>query len=380
MTRLNRLRAYTQNGISLVEIMIAMVIGLILTAGIIQLFVGSKQTYRFHDAVSRVQENARFALEALNYDIRMAGNFGCTAYVQKFNNTLNGPPPAFNPGVGIQGWEANGTSPGNSFNLPAANAAVVDATGGGWTTAPVAAGSSALDAGTMALPGSDIVRIYRGDNNPGTINSISPGANTVVNTTPDADIVDGDILLLSDCQNADWVQACNTQDIGGGTSVNAVLSAGCTPGNIPSKPVLSKAGGQVVKLQSYIYFVGKRDNNANNPPGLFRRPLGSAGAGGSAAAGAAEEVVEGVESMQILYGIDVDDNRVVDRYVTANNVTDWRSVLSIQIALLMRATERGDDVSGVATHTLGGVTASAPNDQRLRQVFNTTVALRNRVP
>lgn len=364
-----------QNGVSLVEIMIAMVIGLILTAGIIQLFMGSKQTYRFHDALSRVQENARFAIDALNYDIRMAGNLGCTAYVQNFNNTLNGPPPAFNPGDGIQGWEANGTAPGNTFALPAANAAVVDASGAGWDTA----GGAILDAGTMSLPGSDVVRIWRGDNNPGTINSISPGANTVVNATPDAAIADGDILLLSDCQNADWVQACNTQAIGGGTSINAVLSAGCTPGNIPSRPVLTQAGGQIVKLRSFIYYVGKRDNDANNAPGLFRRPLGAAGANG-AAAGAPEEVVEGVESMQVLYGVDTNNDRIVNQYVTADNVPDWNNVLSVQIALLMRATERGDDISGATTYVLNGSNATATVDGRLRQVFNTTIALRNRVP
>lgn len=372
----NGSHSHRQNGISLVEVMIAMTIGLILTAGVIQLFLGSKTTYRFHDAVSRVQENARFALEALNYDIRMAGNMGCSAYIQTFFNTLNGSPPAFNPGDGIQGWEANGTAPGNTFALPSATAAVVDASTGGWATA---AGAT-LDAGTMALPGSDIVRIYRGDGNTGTINSISPGASTVVNVTPNANIQDGDILLLTDCgPEGYWGQACNTQAIGNGVSINAVLSAGCSPGNIPNLSIDLENGGQIVKLQSYIYYVGKRDNNANNPPGLFRRPLGVAG-GNGAAAGAAEEVVEGVESMQILYGIDTNNDRVVERYVTANNVVDWTEVLSVQVALLMRATELGDDISGAVTHVLGGVNATATNDRRLRQVFNTTIALRNRVP
>lgn len=374
-TPTNRSSKCAQTGLSLVEVMVAMVIGLVLTAGVIQLFIGSKQTYRFQDALSRVQENARFAIEALNFDIRMAGNLGCTAFVQNFNNTLNGPPPAFNPGAGIQGWEANGTAPGNTFSLPAIDAAVVDASTGGWSTS----GGAVLDANTMSVPGSDIVRIWRGDNNPGTINSISPGANTVVNATPDASIQDGDILLLSDCQNADWVQACNTQAIGGGTSINAVLSAGCTPGNIPSRPILTQAGGQIVKLQSFIYYVGKRNNNANSPSGLFRRPLGVTG-GNGAAAGAAEEVVEGVESMQVLYGVDTNDDRIVDNYVTANNVNDWGTVVGVQLALLMRATERGDDISGSATYVLAGGNATATNDGRLRQVFNTTIALRNRVP
>lgn len=363
-----------QRGLSLVEIMVAMVIGLILTSGVIQLFLGTKQSYRFNDSLSRVQENARFAIDALNFDIRMAGNIGCTSYVQSINNTLNGPAPAFNPGVGIEGWEANGTASGNTFTLPVKTAAVVDASTSGWSTS----GGVVLDAATMSVPGSDIVRIWRADNNPGIINSISPGANTVVNVTPNAGIADGDILLLSDCQNADWVQSCNTQDIGSGTSINAVLSAGCTPGNIPSKAVLTKSGGQLVKLQSYIYYVGKRNDDANSPPGLYRRPLG-AGVANKTAAGDPEEVVEGVESMQVLYGIDTNNDRIVNSYVAANAVADWSTVLSVQIALLMRATERGDDVSGAITYVLAGTNATATNDGLLRQVFNSTITLRNRV-
>lgn len=363
-----------QRGLSLVEIMVAMVIGLILTSGVIQLFLGTKQSYRFNDSLSRVQENARFAIDALNFDIRMAGNIGCTSYVQSINNTLNGPAPAFNPGVGIEGWEANGTASGNTYTLPVKTAAVVDASAGGWSTS----GGAELDAATMSVPGSDIVRIWRADNNPGIINSISPGANTVVNVTPNASIQDEDILLLSDCQNADWVQACNTQDIGGGTSINAVLSAGCTPGNIPSEAVLTKSGGQLVKLQSYIYYIGKRNNNANSPPGLYRRPLG-AGVANKTAAGTPEEVVEGVESLQVLYGIDTNDDRIVNSYVAADAVNDWSTVLSVQIALLMRASERGDDVSGAITYDLAGTNATATNDGLLRQVFNSTITLRNRV-
>lgn len=76
---MNSIRQYSltstqcQRGLSLVELLVALVISLFLIAGVIQLFIGSKQTYRFHDALSRVQENGRFALEAMARDIRMAG-------------------------------------------------------------------------------------------------------------------------------------------------------------------------------------------------------------------------------------------------------------------------------------------------------------------
>lgn len=62
----------SQRGLTLIEIMVALVLSLFLIAGVIQLFLGSKQTYRFHDALSRLQENGRFALDTMARDIRMA--------------------------------------------------------------------------------------------------------------------------------------------------------------------------------------------------------------------------------------------------------------------------------------------------------------------
>lgn len=64
-----------QRGLTLVEILVALVISLFLVAGVIQLFIGSKQTYRGYDALSRIQENGRFVLEAMARDIRMSGYY-----------------------------------------------------------------------------------------------------------------------------------------------------------------------------------------------------------------------------------------------------------------------------------------------------------------
>lgn len=76
---MNNIRRYSfpstryQHGLTLVEILVALVISMFLVTGVIQLFVGSKQTYRFHDALSRLQENGRLALDTMAADIRMAG-------------------------------------------------------------------------------------------------------------------------------------------------------------------------------------------------------------------------------------------------------------------------------------------------------------------
>jgi type IV pilus assembly protein PilW len=64
-----------QTGISMVELMIALLIGAFLTGGLIQMFITTKSTNKLQDAVSRVQENGRFALEFITQDVRMADYF-----------------------------------------------------------------------------------------------------------------------------------------------------------------------------------------------------------------------------------------------------------------------------------------------------------------
>lgn len=63
----------TQRGLSLVELMVAMTIGFFLLAGVVSLLGASKQSYRASEAMSRVQENGRYAIEFLSRDIRLAG-------------------------------------------------------------------------------------------------------------------------------------------------------------------------------------------------------------------------------------------------------------------------------------------------------------------
>ncbi|NOU14620.1 MAG: prepilin-type N-terminal cleavage/methylation domain-containing protein [Methylococcaceae bacterium] len=66
-----------QNGMTLIEIMISLLIGAFLLGGVLQVFIGTKQTNRMQENVSRLQENGRLALDFLSKDIRMAGYWGC---------------------------------------------------------------------------------------------------------------------------------------------------------------------------------------------------------------------------------------------------------------------------------------------------------------
>ena len=105
---------------------------------------------------------------------------------------------------------------------------------------------------------------------------------------------------------------------------------------------------------------------------------------------APQEIAEGVENMQVLYGEDLNGDFTPDRYVTADAVANPRAVVSVRISLLVRTVDnlplRPDDTN---TYTLLGSTATATqtiidpeegnaNDQRFRRVFGTTVFLRNK--
>ncbi len=64
---------HRHRGFSLIELMIALVIGLFLMLGVIQIFAGSRLSYQVHEGIGRIQENGRFGIEILSRQIRMAG-------------------------------------------------------------------------------------------------------------------------------------------------------------------------------------------------------------------------------------------------------------------------------------------------------------------
>jgi type IV pilus assembly protein PilW len=99
---------------------------------------------------------------------------------------------------------------------------------------------------------------------------------------------------------------------------------------------------------------------------------------------AAEELLEGVESMQILYGDDSTGDGLANRYITANAVTNWNRIVTVRVGLLVHTPEQVSpetdnriyNVAGTVIGTSGAVQHAA--DQRMRFAFNSTVKIRNR--
>lgn len=360
-----------QQGVSLVELMVAMVIALILGAGVISIFIGSNQAYRFTESSSRIQENTRFTVDTLSHELRKAGYRGCRR-IPPLNVVLQGGgADMFQPTLGIAGLEAVGTTPGSAIATNY-DAAPVSTDSGAWLNS-----AGLVGANFNAMPGSDILYLWNIGNDPVIIESISPGANTVVRVSPNNSFQDGDIVLLTDCTRADLVQACNVQNTGSGANMltNLTLNSGagaCQPSNLPGQLNLgtSPGAGEAVQVVGWVYYIGKRADNAANPPGLFRRQVRASGV-----LGQPEEIAEGVENMQIVYGVDTSNNRRVDEYLTANNVDAWTRVISVQLELLF--TSINDNVLD-ADQTLFFNGADMDGDRRLRKPSTTTVTLRNR--
>lgn len=329
-----------QRGFTLVEIMIAATLSLILLSGVLQIFASSRQTYRVQEGLSQIQENGRFAIEFLARDIRMADFWGCANLVSKVTNNLN---PLGGSGYfditagGLQGVDGGGNSPDSITLL------------GGY------------NAGIQIQP------------------PYGPQASAVVKVPPGTGLSQGDIIFVSDCSAADIFQITNSNPDSSGQLVHNT-GAAVTPGNFnatnPGCPgsnahCLSKiygADANVYRMRRLVYSIG---NGTSGQPALFR----SDGVSNL-------ELVDGIENLQILYGEDLDPPGApgfgtADYYVSANNVTDMENVVSVQVALLARSYQ--DNLTAASqVYNYNGSTVN-PSDKYLRQVFTTTVAIRNRV-
>lgn len=358
-----------QTGMTLVEIMVAMVAGIILMAGAFQVFMSTKQTYRVQESLSRLQENGRFAAMQLTDDMRMAGFAGCITGV---NNLLD-PTGAgydailFDPARAIYGWEAAGTAPGNSMVLgdpDPAGVAINDWQDSNGNDLPAYLAD-------LVVPGSDVILVKRAEQLAGISASGNTPANAAtINLTGPSGLAKFSLVLVTDCAGADLFQ--NTQAATGSTLTRG---AGGDPGNLPpGSNFFSHQYSGDMQIFSYavdVYFVGI---GVAGRPSLFRTRFG----GGTG--GLTEELVEGIDNLQWLYGEDTDLDRSVDAYVTADAVTDWSRVIAIRAAMLVTSVNSALRESRSAAFQVNALELTPPADRRQRQVFTTTIALRNRLP
>jgi len=363
-----------QRGLTLVELMIAMLLGLLLTAGMIQVFMGNRVTYAFNENLSRIQENSRFALQHMAEVVRMGGYTGCIANVGVTNNLGATSDFRDDLALGIQGFEYDGTGPGESIDGEADPMPVAD------ETAWVPELPTELDGEVIA--GSDVLVVR--NVSPDSVPLVAPfnDAN-VVSVEPTAAFLAGEILVVTDCLQASIFQVSDV-DTSSATRTNLAHAnaASLTPGNAaPGSWSTNQSyglGSEVARLEANAFYVGRGESGA---PALFRLRLQRIGADESRFE--PEELVEGIDTMQVRYGLDTDNDRQVDAWQSADVVdaaNNWDAVVSVEISLLARATEEYGVETDTTTYEVGGMQFTPAEDRRFRQVFTTIVGLRNRLP
>ena len=317
-----------QAGLSLVELMIAITLSLLLIAGVLQIFLSSKQTYATNNALSRVQESGRFAMDFLTQDIRNTGYKGQCLGQPLTHGTIDILWRLDNP---IEGW--NNISNKQPTHL---------------TDTPVT-GTDTIRIKLAAGPG----EVQAASGNTAVNNTISLGANT-------SGVAQHAITLISDAIACDLFRNTATSNA---TSVAKAAGINWTHNYTGITEVLP--------LQNATYYIRA---NAGRPNSLVRQRLSTST---TDPAWVTEELVDGVQDMQILYGI-AGANRQVSDYVTANNVTNWDNVVAVRINLLVVSAD-----TNVAPENqviaFNGADVTIAN-RRLAQVFSTTIGIRNRLP
>ncbi len=323
-----------QQGLTLVELMIAMTLGIILTYGITEIYINSKQTYRTQDGLSRMQESARFALDFISRDIRSTGFVGCGNLSDVTANVVT-----TTPALGIYdlsnvllGYQNTGTQ-NWSPTLPAAVTNAVDDTDVITTTG--AGRCTTVLTGDMA----------------------DSSANVTIATTNACGFQQNDVVLISNCSTADVFRITNDPG-SSGTLVHGGLATAYT----------TTTATEVMSYTSNSYYI--RNDATSGLPSLYVLDNSQATGGNNPIA-----LIEGVENMQLQYGVDTNNDGVPEQYSDANSVADWTQVVAVRITLLMRTIE---NVDGPAyTFNVGGTNkqyAAGP----LRKEFVTTVQIRNR--
>jgi type IV pilus assembly protein PilW len=353
-------------GFSLVELMVAITLALLLTGAVVSVFVGSRSAYESTAGVGDMSDSGRLALNLIGESVRSAGNLACNSAMSATSQTVvpGAPVTTFinSYGLGVEGFEANGTTPPAAIAQPALP--VVGAANN-WTPNLQGAMTGAIPAGPgQPVQGSDVLVIRSSVPRVSpvyTTADFAPNAAVLTVTQVPAASAGFEYAAVSDCTKSVIFKVAGMA--AGATTVS--LNAGL-PG------VGFSAGALVAPLTTTVYYIG---TGSDGDSSLFRLEQVSNVVGFAAP----EELVPDVENMQVLYGIDPTGTQTAAAYVPANQVAVGTNVVSIQVALLVASPAAGRQVPVAAPYNLLGTQLTVPADNRARQVFYATLNLRNAV-
>jgi type IV pilus assembly protein PilW len=350
-----------QSGLSLVELMVSITIGLFLLAGLTTLFVNASRSQAELLKSSQQIENGRYAIDLLSVDLHHAGYYGDFNYLPP----LIGAPivyPALLPDA-------------CDLDLPDMLAALPIHVQG-FNDPPAASAVVACLPDANHVPRTDILVVRRAH----TEVLLETGGYAGIAATPTATAtpVLNEVYLQTDSNSAD-IQP------GAGAAIDKTKKANNTPSTISRKDYSITpsgfAAGYLRKYHLHIYFVapcsvpngggttctGAGDDNGRPIPTLKRLELTS---DGTNTLFRIVPLVEGIENLQVEYGVDTDpaatnavtgvpgDGAPDNAYLTAPTLADWGNVVTAKVFVLARNTERSAGYTDNKSYQLG--TAAVP--------------------
>lgn len=344
-------RKRQMHGLTLVELMVALTLGLIVIGALVAVFVSNNQNYRQNEAIATLQDNARFALDSLSRDLAMAGYWGGVR--------------ALDAGAGIfvsnAARSALATGDDCGPNGAAFDLSTPIVFRDHTDTTAINTQFACLQTADIA-PDTDVLMIRRVSgvialSNTGTGNTGAVEANRFyVQTNQSVGSLfragaSFSISALADCAPP-----------GGGATSN------CLPGEGPP----AAAPYSVHAYTPQLYYV--RAAPTGGFPTLCRRMLDD-----STGTPTLREdcLADGVENLQIEWGV---GSNTVENYTSTPTAAELLQARTARIHLLVRATSRNVQASQDAkTFTMANFT-SAAEAGALRRVFTTTVQLKNLQP
>ncbi|MEI8299065.1 MAG: PilW family protein [Pseudomonadota bacterium] len=328
-----------QRGVGLVEVLISVAIGTFLIAGALTIFSDSSKTYNVHEASSRLEENGRYVFSILEPDVRMASYWGYTKGA-----------------VGV----------GNA----------VAQTG---TAATALAGAAATSCGNNYSV--DLLTTLEGSNDSYTLGCAAYNAKPM----PSADTLT--------VRRASFVQSAVTAATVGPLRICSTrLSALLTP---VASACAAAPNGTVSDLIVHAYYVDQDSTTQAGLPTLWRKSLNTVG---TTPTFQDEEILPGVEDLQVQFGIDPSGTSgVATQYINplkAANLPATTQIVAVRIWVLLRADvpEPGfadsriyqygnrSTATGTVNSLLGTATAGKayqPNDTFRRLLLSRTIMIRN---
>lgn len=328
-------------GFTLVEMMVAMVIGLVLMSAIYSILVASSDSYRRLQGLASIQERGRIAMNFLQNTIQVAGYSGCRSRMATSNILKNSSRYEYSFDQAIQGFDGDST---------------------GWDPALPSGSPNPLPSALAA--GGDVITVRGPVGNSVKLDEDMSDEDSVLSVPQESAFVKNDILMISDCAgSADFFQKTD----GGGFGITSVAHA-ATGENSDGK--LSRKyndDATVVKMGGTSFFI--------------RSTTGMRSLWWKEGIDNAQELIEGVDGMQVLYGVTTNSDTSANRYLTAGEVDDddmWAQVVSVRIALLVATTTSVLRNQNTRVYSLLEVDYGPFNDLRSRRIFTTNITLRNR--